>query len=360
MTGGWVNGVPVPARVSEIESRIAPRTSAASSSDTTDLETELLRAQGTATASALTGASSLGTSSYGAFGLGALSTPYATDGYRSPSSALDATGTDVVPAALKYVGVPYVWGGNDPATGVDCSGFTKLVYGSLGVSLPRVSTDQATMGAPVASLAEARPGDLLAFGSPVDHVAIYLGNGRMVHAAGTGKGVRVEDVYRQPTAIRRLLPSSTPATGAWSVRPASITSASGDAALYEPLFAEAGARHGVDPALLSAVARAESGYNPNAVSRAGALGLMQIMPATAAGLGVDPLDPAQAIDGAARYLAQQLDAFGSTELALAAYNAGPAAVGRYGGIPPYPETQAYVSKVLGYVADTRSRIGALS
>jgi cell wall-associated NlpC family hydrolase len=116
-------------------------------------------------------------------------------------------GADVTTTALQYVGVPYVWGGNDAATGLDCSGFTKLVYGSLGVDLPRVSTDQAKVGTPVASLADARPGDLLAFGSPVDHVGIYLGDGRMVHAAGTGRSVEVADVYRTPTTIRRLVPA---------------------------------------------------------------------------------------------------------------------------------------------------------
>lgn len=116
---------------------------------------------------------------------------------------------------------------------------------------------------------------------------------------------------------------------------------------YADLFAAAGARHGVDPNLLSAVAWAESGYRPDAVSPAGAQGLMQLMPGTAQGLGVqDPFDPAQAVDGAARLLAGHLRKYqGSVPLALAAYNAGPGAVARHGGVPPYAETQAYIAKI---------------
>jgi soluble lytic murein transglycosylase-like protein len=87
---------------------------------------------------------------------------------------------------------------------------------------------------------------------------------------------------------------------------------------------------------------------------------MQIMPSTAAGLGVDPTDPAQAVDSAARYLARQLDRSASVEPALAAYNAGPAAVSRFGGVPPFPETQGYVARVLGYQAEADARIGATS
>lgn len=115
---------------------------------------------------------------------------------------------------------------------------------------------------------------------------------------------------------------------------------------YADLFRAAGAEHGIQPSILAAVAKTESAFDPNAVSHAGAQGLMQFMPATAAEMGVDPWDPASAIDGAARYLTQNLRRFGSLELALAAYNAGPGAVQRHGGIPPFEETQAYVPKVL--------------
>ncbi|OJU81553.1 MAG: hypothetical protein BGO11_06715 [Solirubrobacterales bacterium 70-9] len=113
----------------------------------------------------------------------------------------------------------------------------------------------------------------------------------------------------------------------------------------------ASARWGIDPDLLAGVIRQESNFDPDAGSPAGAQGLTQLMPETAASLGVDPSDPVQAIEGGARLIAEKLQEFGgNVELALAAYNAGSGAVQRYDGIPPYPETQAYVQKVTGYAA----------
>lgn len=120
------------------------------------------------------------------------------------------------------------------------------------------------------------------------------------------------------------------------------------AAPYAPLIVEAANRYGIEPALLFGLIEQESGFNPNAQSSAGASGLTQLMPGTAASLGVaNPFDPREAIEGGARYLAQLLAEFnGNVEEALAAYNAGPGAVRAAGGVPPIPETQAYVAAVL--------------
>lgn len=251
-------------------------------------------------------------------------------------------------------------GWTDPAKGLDCSGFVQRAYADLGIALPRVAADQARAGTAVPDLARAQPGDLLAFGSPVDHIGIYLGNGQMIAAPKPGAAVRVEPVSQTPSAIRRILPgpgvpaasfpASFPASGTATGTSAAggpvATSGPGGLAAYAGLFRAAGSRYGVSPTLLAAVAKVESGFNPAAVSPAGARGLMQLMPGTARSLGVDPADPAQAVDGAARLLAGHLRQLGSLPLALAAYNAGPGAVSRYGGVPPYPETQAYVRKVL--------------
>lgn len=110
---------------------------------------------------------------------------------------------------------------------------------------------------------------------------------------------------------------------------------------------DAAAKYNVDTKLLSAVAEVESGLNPDAISGAGAIGVMQLMPGTAEALGVNPYDTRQNIEGGAKYLKQMLDAFGGdVTKALAAYNAGPNAVKSYGGVPPYAETQNYVNRVL--------------
>ena len=113
------------------------------------------------------------------------------------------------------------------------------------------------------------------------------------------------------------------------------------------LARDAARRHNVPEDLFLRLVQQESGWNPHARSIKGALGLAQLMPQTARALGVDPHDVQQNLDGGARYLATQYRAFGSWPLALAAYNAGPGAVQRYGGVPPYAETQNYVAVIWG-------------
>jgi cell wall-associated NlpC family hydrolase len=297
---------------------------------------------GSVFADALSGANTaLGSAS--ANGLTDTSAYPSTDGLGgvgSTGAGGSASGSSVVADAQRYLGVPYVWGGTNPSVGLDCSGLVQRVYGDLGITLPRLASDQAKQGVAVPSLSAAQPGDLVTFGRPAEHIGIYIGNGMMINAPHTGTSVRTEAVGT-PTSIRRIVGSTADTTGAAGAAP------------YAALFTQAAAKYGVPANLLAAVAQAESNFNPTAVSPAGAQGMMQIMPATAAGMGVNPMDPAQAIDGAARILAGNLRQFGSPALAVAAYNAGAGAVARYGGIPPYPETQAYVTKVLNFAGMSR-------
>ena len=127
-------------------------------------------------------------------------------------------------------------------------------------------------------------------------------------------------------------------------------------ALIAGLIVRSARAHGLDPALLAAVVMAESGFDPDAESHAGARGLLQLMPARARVLGVrDPFDPSRSLDAGARCLAGKLRAYGGDlSLALAAYRLGPDAVERHGGVPPYSDMRAFLPKVVGYYDDFRA------
>jgi cell wall-associated NlpC family hydrolase len=264
-----------------------------------------------------------------------------------------ATGEGLIAAAKKYLGVPYKWGGTDPATGLDCSALVQRAMKDIGVDVPRVVADQRHLGTEVKGLENARPGDLIVLGGS-RHIGIYVGDGKMLHAPRTGDVVKIGSVYETPTSIRRVLPEreTTATVGVPAAASGAGAGVSDAVRRYDSLFASATARYGLPTGLLAAVAQVESGGDARAVSHAGAQGLMQIMPATARGLGVDPLDPAQAVDGAARLLRDHLRTFGSLDLALAAYNAGPGAVRRHDGVPPFAETQNYVRKVSALLGRT--------
>jgi peptidoglycan DL-endopeptidase CwlO len=158
-------------------------------------------------AAGINGTSGTGTTSGAAFSSAltdALGLPAQTT---SPPST--TSGERAVALARDYLGVPYQWGGTDPSKGLDCSGLTQLVYGRLGVSLPRVAADQAKAGVAVPSLAQAQPGDLVFFGSPAHHVGIVVGDGTMIDAPHTGTTVGVHAIsgYGPISAIRRVVPT---------------------------------------------------------------------------------------------------------------------------------------------------------
>jgi peptidoglycan DL-endopeptidase CwlO len=268
------------------------------------------------------------------------------------------TGGDVVADASQYLGVPYVYAG-ETTSGMDCSGLTQKTFRDLGITLPRTAAEQQKVGTPVASLAQAQPGDLLFFGQPAYHVAIYAGNGNLIESPEPGKTVHEVPIYQQPTSISRIIGAtggtdiSTTGVGlsAGAITAAGLNPA---VARFASQFAAAESQFNLPSGMLAAVAQQESGGNPQAVSSAGAQGLMQLMPSTAAGIGVDAFDPSQAITAAARILGRNLNEFGgSVPLALAAYNAGAGAVKQYGGIPPYSQTQNYVKSITAMMAAER-------
>jgi soluble lytic murein transglycosylase-like protein len=184
---------------------------------------------------------------------------------------------------------------------------------------------------------------------------VVLSNGFRIHADShsadglvvrlqTSQGV-IEIQASTVAAFEReeyVAPPPSPSTSAQAPAPASLTP--------QQLVTQAAVHVGLPPAIVHSIARAESGYREDAVSPKGAIGLMQLMPKTAAELDADPRDPAQNVEAGARYLRDLLQKYQDdphqVSKAVAAYNAGPAAVDKYHGIPPYPETVQYVNRVL--------------
>ncbi len=151
---------------------------------------------------------------------------------------------------------------------------------------------------------------------------------------------QIVEVEPAPTAVPAPAATGTPETGAGNILPTQDS--------IQNLIENAALRHQIDPDFVASVVKVESSFSPAVTSAKGAGGLMQLMPRTAAWLGVENvLDPAANVEGGTRYLRQLLDQYhGDVAKALAAYNAGPHRVEQYGGIPPYPETRAYVARVI--------------
>ncbi|MCQ1951181.1 C40 family peptidase [Arthrobacter sp. zg-Y859] len=181
-------------RIDEIRStlsQLSGTTAAKAAAATSTASTAGSDAEFASTLSSLTSAASVG-----------------TDTAASGGTAADGK---VLDAVQKYLGLPYVWGGNDPAQGLDCSSFVQNVYKDLGYNLPRVTWDQMNSGTEVASMADAQPGDLL-FSHDGGHVAIYLGNGKAVDAPQPGQTIAIRDAWETDanlTTIRRILPTES-------------------------------------------------------------------------------------------------------------------------------------------------------
>ncbi|GAA1920165.1 hypothetical protein GCM10009688_26530 [Arthrobacter gandavensis] len=180
---------------------------------------------GTAAAKASGGAS--GTSAAGTGGGDFAATLTALTGSAS-AQAGGATNEALMGSVEKYLGLPYIWGGNDPAVGLDCSSFVQNVFKDLGYTLPRVTWDQMNAGTKVDSLAQAQPGDLL-FTHDGGHVSIYLGNGKAVDAPQPGKTIQIRDAWETDsniTTIRRILPAETTASVTGAASPAAAAAIS--------------------------------------------------------------------------------------------------------------------------------------
>lgn len=205
-------------------------------------------------------------------------------------------------------------------------------------------------GAPVGSGPELCQDAVLRNGFRIQNVRREVAGGatRLWFCANEGVDY-VEIPSEQIAGFEQALNAPTPAPAVPASAPtASVNAAAPGNVPVKNLIANAASRYRIDPDFVASVVKAESGFNPAAVSPKGARGLMQLMPQTAAGLGVDNVfDPASNLDGGTRYLRQLLDQYdGDVVKALTAYNAGPRRVEKDGAIPPYPETRAYIARVV--------------
>lgn len=216
-------------RIQQIQSTLTQLTHPAAATTGASRSAATQSTDAAAPPSALAGTDTTGTADNSAVFGQALSSALAGTAPAGPAApgAGSVTGNQVVADAEKYVGVPYVWGGTDPATGMDCSGFVQRVYKDMGITLPRLVRDQMKYGTPVASLADAKPGDLLiSFGG--DHVAIYVGNGKAIDAPVPGKTIQVRDAWEKYSnlyAIRRIVPDNQVSAQSTGITPIGNTSA---------------------------------------------------------------------------------------------------------------------------------------